>query len=102
MNKNSMYESIEKNLSDLHWGIKAKGTSPGNHPRFYIMDYRGLALATGIIRYALYNDNAQTHIYYRGQRKDAPESVPKRHYKTTGTVCNGTTQPTNQRPPENT
>ncbi|MEA4994188.1 MAG: FRG domain-containing protein [Oscillibacter sp.] len=70
MDKRSMYESIEKNLSDRHWGARAKGTSPGNHPRFYVMDYRGLALATGIIRYTFYKENSQTSIFYRGQRKD--------------------------------
>lgn len=62
--------SIDKQLSDRHWGIRAKGNSPGKHPRYYIMDYRGLALATGIIRYAYHKNKPGTQIFYRGQRRD--------------------------------
>ena len=34
------------------------------------MDYRGLALATGIIRYAYHTNAPDTRIFYRGQRKE--------------------------------
>ena len=70
MEKDEMYATIGKQLSDRHWGIRAKGKSPGRHPRYYIMDYRGLALATGIIRYTFHRNEPQTRIFYRGQRKD--------------------------------
>ena len=70
MDIEAIYDSIDKNLLDRHWGIRAKGNSPGNHPRYYVMDYRGLALATGIIRYAYHTKAPDTQIFYRGQRKD--------------------------------
>lgn len=75
MNKEKMYSTIEKQLADRHWGVRAKGQSDGNHPRYYIMDYRGFALATGIIRYSYYKDHkeknmANVRIFYRGQRRN--------------------------------
>ena len=70
MDIEAIYDSIDKNLLDRHWGIRAKGNSPGNHPRYYVMDYRGLALATGIIRYAYHTNAPDTRIFYRGQRKE--------------------------------
>ena len=70
MDIEAIYDSIDKNLLDRHWGIRAKGNSPGNHPRYYVMDYRGLALATGIIRYAYHKNKPGTQIFYRGQRRD--------------------------------
>lgn len=70
MNIEEIYKTIDKNLVDRHWGIQAKGSSPGNHPKYYIMDYRGLALATGIIRYAFHTNEPNTRIFYRGQRRD--------------------------------
>lgn len=70
MAQDNMYKIIDKQLSDRHWGTLAKGKSPGKHPRFYVMDYRGLALATGIIRYFYHVDEPGTRIFYRGQRQD--------------------------------
>lgn len=65
-----LYENLNQNLTSRHWGIRAKGTSPGGCPKFYIMDYRGLALATGMIRYAYHVSDEESRIFYRGQIKD--------------------------------
>lgn len=63
-----MYSTINEQLYARHWGIRAEGSSPGNRPRFYVMDFRGLALATGIVRYK-YRDS-EMQIFYRGQEQD--------------------------------
>ena len=70
MDIKSIYDCIDKNLVDRHWGIRARGRSKGKHPRYYVMDYRGLALALGIIRYTYHKNDPSTQIFYRGQRKD--------------------------------
>ena len=83
-NKNTwsqkMFRTINTELTKRNWGIRAKGKSLGGAPRYYIIDYRGFALASGIIRYYYYkndqnkndqNKNDQnTMIFYRGQRQD--------------------------------
>lgn len=63
MDIKSIYDCIDTNLVDRHWGIRARGKSPGNHPRYYVMDYRGLALAVGIIRYAYHINDPSTQIF---------------------------------------
>lgn len=70
MEQEKMYHTIEKELVCRHWGIQAKGKSQGKRPRFYIMDYRGLGLATGIIRYTYHINEPNTKIFYRGQRRE--------------------------------
>lgn len=65
---NEMIKLIDARLRARHWGCLADGKSVGKKPRFYIMDYRGFALATGIIRY--YNRETDNVIFYRGQDED--------------------------------
>ena len=62
--------SIDKHLRDRHWGIRANGDSYYGRPRFYIMDYRGLSLATGIIRFNFFKHGDNSQIFYRGQEQD--------------------------------
>lgn len=59
---------IDKKLKSRHWGCLASGKSNMNKPRFYIFDYRGISVVTGIVRYYYKKDS--NHIFYRGQDKD--------------------------------
>lgn len=61
---------IDKQLEQRNWGTRCKGTSPGGVPRYYIMDYRGLALVTGILRYHFHKEKAPYRLFYRGQSQD--------------------------------
>lgn len=65
-----MFQTIDAELIKRNWGIQAKGKSPGGAPHYYILDYRGLALASGIIRYHYYKNGQESMIFYRGQRQD--------------------------------
>lgn len=44
-----MIKTIDVRFKARHWRCLAEGTSKGKKPRFYILDYRGFALTTGII-----------------------------------------------------
>ena len=70
ISESKMYEIMDKSLTDHHLGIRARGRSSGKHPRYYIMDYRGLGLATGIIRYTFEQNEEDVRIFYRGQQGD--------------------------------
>lgn len=66
--KSDIITVIDKKLKSQHWGCLAPGKSSMDKPRFYIFDYRGISVVTGIIRYSLKSDS--TYIFYRGQDKD--------------------------------
>lgn len=73
IDKERMLRTIDAQLEQRNWGIRCKGTSPGNKPRYYIMDYRALALVTGIVRYYFYKEEKEEsayRLYYRGQSQD--------------------------------
>lgn len=63
---------INQNLYERHWGIKAHGSTNFKRPMFYITDYRGLALSTGIVRYILSKSLIKRRIFYRGQEQNWP------------------------------
>ena len=69
-NNAEMLRVIDAQLESRHWGIMAKGKSPGKKPRYYIFDYRALGLVTGIIRYYYYREKVNIQLYYRGQKQD--------------------------------
>lgn len=60
-------------LEAKHWGTVAPGKSPSGAKRFYVFDYRGLGLVTGIYRYKL--KDMPVSLFYRGQVKDYPVSA---------------------------
>ena len=66
-------EIVQHELEAKHWGTVAPGNSPSGAKRFYIFDYRGLGLVTGIYRYKLKDDPVA--FFYRGQVKDYPVSA---------------------------
>lgn len=67
-----MFQVIDNQLEKRHWGIRAHGTSPGNKPRYYIIDYRGFGLVTGLARYYFFREEKTegTKLFYRGQKQD--------------------------------
>ena len=60
--------TVAQEICHRHWGAHAPGPSPGGIPRLYIMDIRGLLLASGVLRYTLAPFG--TSVFYRGQSKD--------------------------------
>lgn len=73
IDQDEMLRTIDAQLEQRNWGIRCKGKSPGEKPRYYIMDYRGLALVTGIVRYYFYQESKEESAYklfYRGQGQD--------------------------------
>ena len=64
---------VSHELEAKHWGTTAPGTSPSGAKRFYVFDYRGLGLVTGIYRYKL--KDLPISLFYRGQVKDHPISA---------------------------
>lgn len=70
INRDKMLSAIDAQLEQRNWGTRCKGKSPGGAPRYYIMDYRGLALVTGIVRYFFYKEKPQYQLFYRGQSQD--------------------------------
>lgn len=64
--------TISENLTVRHWGVRAPKSTDFHRPMFYIMDYRGLALSTGIVRYMLSKSNIKRRIFYRGQEQSWP------------------------------
>jgi hypothetical protein len=62
--------TIVKELRCRNWGDWANGTAQGGHHRLIVYDYKGLLLASGVLRYILGQYN--TDLYYRGQRIDWP------------------------------
>lgn len=64
---------VSHELEAKHWGTIAPGNSPSGAKRFYVFDYRGLGLVTGIYRYKL--KDKPVALFYRGQVKDYPVSA---------------------------
>lgn len=68
--KDLIDKTIIKELKCRNWGDAANGTSSGGHQKIIIYDYKGLLLASGVLRYIL--NKFDTNLYYRGQRIDWP------------------------------
>lgn len=62
--------TVGRALPTRHWGIlnKPSELEHGRPSRFYILDYRGLLLASGAVRHAL--RDASTRLLYRGQTRE--------------------------------